>query len=193
MRLSRLLILNVILVFVCGCSSTNVINLEGSDTTRFSDLRLSFPVTKEDEGKRIKLRLTDASGEFSQDIPEGKIVDFEDFRLADCPKCEGILKPDVVFFGDYVPKDRVYSALDMLKASDGLLVIGSSLMVYSGFRFARQAAAAGYAVASVGSAAVGAIAEKPELLGRVVILVGLAEGIAIYGLIIAILILNRLG
>ena len=53
--------------------------------------------------------------------------------------------------------------------------------------------AAGYAVAAVGSAAVGAITEKPELLGRVVILVGLAEGIAIYGLIVAILILNRAG
>jgi V/A-type H+-transporting ATPase subunit K len=53
--------------------------------------------------------------------------------------------------------------------------------------------AAGYAVAMVGSAAVGALAEKPELLGRVLILVGLAEGIAIYGLIIAVLILNRAG
>jgi V/A-type H+-transporting ATPase subunit K len=53
--------------------------------------------------------------------------------------------------------------------------------------------AAGYAVAVVGSAAVGALAEKPELLGRVLILVGLAEGIAIYGLIVAILILNRAG
>ena len=51
--------------------------------------------------------------------------------------------------------------------------------------------AAGYAVAVVGAAAVGALAEKPELLGRVLILVGLAEGIAIYGLIVAILILNR--
>ena len=55
------------------------------------------------------------------------------------------------------------------------------------------ALAAGYAVASVGSAAVGALAEKPELLGRVLILVGLAEGIAIYGLIVAVLILNRAG
>ena len=64
-------------------------------------------------------------------------VDFSDFRPADCPKCSGILKPDVVFFGDFVPKQRVTSALDMLKASDGLLVIGSSLMVYSGFRFCR--------------------------------------------------------
>lgn len=51
--------------------------------------------------------------------------------------------------------------------------------------------AAGYAVAAVGSAAVGAIAEKPELLGRLLIFVGLAEGIAIYGLIISILILNQ--
>ncbi|MCG6858384.1 MAG: ATP synthase subunit C [Salaquimonas sp.] len=52
---------------------------------------------------------------------------------------------------------------------------------------------AGYAVAMVGSSAVGAMAEKPELLGRVLIFVGLAEGIAIYGLIVAILILNRAG
>jgi V/A-type H+/Na+-transporting ATPase subunit K len=56
---------------------------------------------------------------------------------------------------------------------------------------AASALAAGYAVARVGSAAIGAIAEKPELMGRALILVGLAEGIAIYGLIIAILILNR--
>lgn len=52
---------------------------------------------------------------------------------------------------------------------------------------------AGYAVAIVGSAAVGALAEKPELLGRLLIIVGLAEGIAIYGLIVAILILNQAG
>jgi V/A-type H+-transporting ATPase subunit K len=51
---------------------------------------------------------------------------------------------------------------------------------------------AGFAVASVGSAAIGAMAEKPELLGRALIMVGLAEGIAIYGLIISILILNRI-
>jgi V/A-type H+-transporting ATPase subunit K len=52
---------------------------------------------------------------------------------------------------------------------------------------------AGIAVANVGAAAIGAIAEKPELFGRLLILVGLAEGIAIYGLIVSILILNRLG
>jgi V/A-type H+/Na+-transporting ATPase subunit K len=53
--------------------------------------------------------------------------------------------------------------------------------------------AAAYAVAHVGAAAVGALAEKPELFGRMVILVGLSEGIAIYGVIISVLILNRLG
>ena len=56
-----------------------------------------------------------------------------------------------------------------------------------------SALGAAYAVGHVGSAAIGALTEKPELLGRVLILVGLAEGIAIYGLIIAFLILNRIG
>jgi V/A-type H+/Na+-transporting ATPase subunit K len=51
---------------------------------------------------------------------------------------------------------------------------------------------AGFAVAQVGSAAIAALTEKPELLGRVLIMVGLAEGIAIYGLIVSILILNAL-
>jgi V/A-type H+-transporting ATPase subunit K len=51
---------------------------------------------------------------------------------------------------------------------------------------------AAFAVGTVGAAAVGALAEKPELFGRVLILVGLAEGIAIYGVIMSVLILNRL-
>jgi len=54
------------------------------------------------------------------------------------------------------------------------------------------AIAAGIAVSRVGSAGVGAVAEKPELFGRVLVLVGLAEGIAIYGLIVSIIILNRI-
>ena len=58
---------------------------------------------------------------------------------------------------------------------------------------ALAALGAGFAVAKVGTAAIGALAEKPELFGRLLIFVGLAEGIAIYGLIVSILILNRLG
>ena len=52
--------------------------------------------------------------------------------------------------------------------------------------------AAGYAVGRVGSAALGAASERPELLGRSLILVGLAEGIAIYGLIIGIMLMQRM-
>ena len=53
-------------------------------------------------------------------------------------------------------------------------------------------AGAGYAVAHVGAASVGAISERPELSGRALIFVGLAEGIAIYGLIVSVMILGRL-
>ncbi|HEX6161699.1 MAG TPA: ATP synthase subunit C [Thermoanaerobaculia bacterium] len=56
-----------------------------------------------------------------------------------------------------------------------------------------SALGAAYAVAVVGAAAMGAVAEKPEVAGRALVFVGLAEGIAIYGLIIAIMILGRLG
>jgi hypothetical protein len=80
-RLYRLLVIGPGLMLLWACSSTNVVNLEGSDSTRFADLRASFPVSKQDETKRIKIRYTHASGEFSQEIPEGKIVDFENFQL----------------------------------------------------------------------------------------------------------------
>lgn len=66
-------------------------------------------------------------------------------------------------------------------------------MIAAAIAVSMSTVAAGYAVAVVGSAAVGALAEKPELAGRVIILVGLAEGIAIYGVIVAVLILNRAG
>lgn len=66
-------------------------------------------------------------------------VDFAAFNVPDCIYCGGILKPDVVFFGDNVPKDRVLNALEALRDSDALFVAGSSLMVYSGFRFCKRA------------------------------------------------------
>ncbi len=69
------------------------------------------------------------------------------FRVPDCGSCGGLLKPDVVFFGESVPRQRVGAARDLVGNSDALLVVGSSLMVFSGFRFVRQARDAGIPVA----------------------------------------------
>jgi NAD-dependent SIR2 family protein deacetylase len=70
-------------------------------------------------------------------------ADFEHFKVPDCSQCGGIIKPHVVFFGEAIPTDRVAKARAHLDASDALLVVGSSLMVYSGFRFARIASETG--------------------------------------------------
>lgn len=61
------------------------------------------------------------------------------YRPPRCAACGGMLKPDVVFFGENVPRPRLDQALDGLDRADAMLVAGSSLMVYSGFRFARIA------------------------------------------------------
>ena len=66
-----------------------------------------------------------------------------------CPVCDGVLKPDVVFFGESVPKPRVARAAGIVSRADVLLVVGSSLAVYSGYRFVRQAEAEGTPVAIV--------------------------------------------
>ncbi|MGE0214804.1 NAD-dependent protein deacetylase [Mycolicibacterium sp.] len=71
------------------------------------------------------------------------------FRIIDCPHCGGMLKPDIVYFGESVPKDRVEHAYSLLDGADALLVAGSSLTVYSGYRFVRHAAAAGQPVAII--------------------------------------------
>jgi [acyl-carrier-protein] S-malonyltransferase len=62
----------------------------------------------------------------------------DDFLVPECEKCRGILKPDVVFFGESVPADWVARAYARLEAARGVLVVGSSLMVFSGYRFAKR-------------------------------------------------------
>jgi NAD-dependent SIR2 family protein deacetylase len=61
------------------------------------------------------------------------------FRVPECTACGGTLKPDVVFFGGTVPRRRVEACLDAIAQADALLTIGSSLQVFSGFRFCRLA------------------------------------------------------
>ncbi|GKC15646.1 NAD-dependent protein deacylase SRT2 [Tanacetum coccineum] len=73
----------------------------------------------------------------------------EDFHIPTCSKCNGVLKPDVVFFGDNVPKDRANMAMEAAKGCDAFLVLGSSVMTMSAFRLVRAAHEAGAATAII--------------------------------------------
>jgi NAD-dependent SIR2 family protein deacetylase len=86
-------------------------------------------------------------------LPDGDAdlerADFSGFDVPACANCGGVLKPDVVFFGETVPRDQVAAAQRHLEDADAMLVVGSSLMVYSGFRFVREAAGRGIPIAAV--------------------------------------------
>jgi NAD-dependent SIR2 family protein deacetylase len=87
------------------------------------------------------------------DAPDGdadlECADFASFRVPSCRACGGMLKPDVVFFGENVPRDVVATAQAHLAQADAMLIVGSSLMVYSGFRFVRAATERGIPIAAV--------------------------------------------
>lgn len=89
----------------------------------------------------------------AQPLPDGDAQiepdALEDFHSPACTACGGVLMPDVVFFGDNVPPLRTAQALAEMEAADALLVVGSSLMVFSGYRFCRMAAAAGKPIAAI--------------------------------------------
>lgn len=71
------------------------------------------------------------------------------FMVADCERCGGPLKPDVVFFGESVPAERIAAVRSALRSSDAVLVLGSSLVVMSGYRIVREGVAAGLPVVAV--------------------------------------------
>ena len=77
------------------------------------------------------------------------VTDTASFRYVDCPSCGGMLKPDIVYFGESVAKDVVQQSFSLVQAADALLVAGSSLTVFSGYRFVRHAAALGRPIAIV--------------------------------------------
>ncbi len=77
------------------------------------------------------------------------VADTAAFRYCDCPRCAGMLKPDIVYFGESVPKQIVAQAYSLIDRADALLVAGSSLTVFSGYRFVRHAAARSIPVAIV--------------------------------------------
>jgi NAD-dependent SIR2 family protein deacetylase len=86
-------------------------------------------------------------------VPDGDAhiedLDFASFDVPGCTRCGGVLKPDVVFFGESVPRALVHDAARSLEAADAMLVVGSSLMVYSGYRFCEWAAKSGKPIAAI--------------------------------------------
>ena len=89
----------------------------------------------------------------AQALPDGDAQlepeSLADFVIPWCVHCGGMLKPDVVFFGDGVPAERTALAMRQMENADALLVVGSSLIVFSGFRFCRLAAQAGKPIAAL--------------------------------------------
>jgi len=87
------------------------------------------------------------------DAPDGDAdlegVDFSSFEVPVCPRCGAIVKPDVVFFGESIPPERGARARAALEQADAVLVVGSSLMVHSGYRYVRAAAEDGLPVAAL--------------------------------------------
>ncbi|PPQ37039.1 NAD-dependent protein deacetylase, SIR2 family [Rhodoblastus acidophilus] len=76
-------------------------------------------------------------------------ADFSSFAVPPCPACGGVQKPDVVFFGECAPGERVEAAYAAVRAADAVLVVGSSLMVRSGLRFVEEAARLGKPCAAI--------------------------------------------
>ncbi|TAL73309.1 MAG: NAD-dependent protein deacetylase [Rhodanobacter sp.] len=103
--------------------------------------------------RELSARNPDWVGLVAHIAPDGDAdlegMDFANFDIPPCPRCGGIVKPDVVFFGEGVPRGRVDAANAALAGADAMLVVGSSLMVYSGYRFVRAAVAAGKPVATI--------------------------------------------
>jgi len=135
-----------------AAGSERVIDLHGRiDLVRCMDCERRSPrVELQDELGRLNPDWLELD---ATEAPDGDAdlegADFSSFIVPPCRRCGGLLKPDVVFFGENVPRDRVEAAFGHLDNADAMLIVGSSLMVYSGFRFAERAASLGKPLAAV--------------------------------------------
>jgi NAD-dependent SIR2 family protein deacetylase len=114
-------------------------------------LECGVRVARADVQRRLSAAHPEWTARAAETAPDGD-ADFEpddpdEFRAPACLHCDGLLKPDVVFFGENVPRERVAAAHEALAIADAMLVVGSSLMVYSGYRIARMAHAVGMPLA----------------------------------------------
>jgi len=132
--------------------SRNVIDLHGRlDVVRCLAFNHRF------DRDEFQMRLRDANPDWdvapTRIAPDGDAdlegIDFSKFNVPACEVCGGILKPDVVFYGESVPRETTAAALAAIESAAGVLVAGSSLMVWSSFRLVRTAAARGVEVVAV--------------------------------------------
>ena len=135
-----------------AAGSRNVIDLHGRiDVVRCLGCNRRLP--REEVQRELNRRNPAFVGFDAVAAPDGDAdldgVRFDGFDVPACSACGGLLKPDVVFFGEGVPGDRVRRAMAAVDAADALLVVGSSLMVYSGFRLVEQARARGLPIAAI--------------------------------------------
>jgi NAD-dependent SIR2 family protein deacetylase len=135
-----------------AAGSQDVVDLHGRiDVVRCLGCGQRMP--REQLQRELIRRNPDVAALDALEAPDGDAdVDGIAFDLFDVPACEacgGLLKPDVVFFGEGVPPGRVQHAMAAIAASDAMLVVGSSLMVYSGYRFVRAMADAGKPIAAI--------------------------------------------
>jgi NAD-dependent SIR2 family protein deacetylase len=135
-----------------AAGSTRVVDLHGRlDRVQCMDCHCLMP---REELQMELLRRNPAWGTIeAPTAPDGDAdlegMRFDEFAVPSCARCGGVLKPDVVFFGESVPRHRVEEAMRALGRADAVLVVGSSLMVYSGYRFVQAAAQSGKPIAAV--------------------------------------------
>lgn len=135
-----------------SAGSQKVIDLHGRlDLVRCMGCGLKIPRAEFQD--RLGQSNTDWLALDAADAPDGDAdlehADFASFVVPACESCGGILKPDVVFFGENVPREVVATAQHHLAQADAMLIAGSSLMVYSGFRFVKLAAEKNIPIAAV--------------------------------------------
>jgi len=135
-----------------AAGSRNVVDLHGR-LDRVRCLACERRVPREDFQRELEACNSAWRDLDALDAPDGDAdldgVDFSTFQVPACEACGGMMKPDVVFFGENVPRERVERAGAHLAAADAMLVVGSSLMVFLGYRFAREAARLGKPIAAI--------------------------------------------
>ncbi|MFS8097799.1 NAD-dependent protein deacetylase [Lentzea alba] len=132
-----------------AAGSSDVVELHGGlDRVICLDCRLLSP--RLDLDRRLREANPSFAATTNEINPDGDVFLPEEavrgFEVVDCLECGGVLKPDVVFFGENVPRPRVEQCYELVDNARSLLVLGSSLTVMSGLRFVRRASAAGLPV-----------------------------------------------